>query len=312
MKAIIMAGGYAKRMWPLTKEIAKPLLPVAGKPIIDYVLEKIDVDVDKIFISTNERFGPQFKKWIESKNDSRLVLVVEKTRSEEEKLGAVGAIDLLIKEQNIDDDILIIGGDNLLTFTISQFISGNKNNPIVACYDFEDPSKLANTYGTVEVENNKVIGFEEKPSEPKSSLASTACYFYPKHVLPMFKEYLSEGHSKDAPGFFLKWLHKKLEVNCFSFETGWYDIGDRESYIKANQEFFEGSMIEGEAQESEVIRSYVGKNSVVMNSTLENCVVLDKCEVIESNLKNCVVGFSSVISNTEKENELLGSNSQTE
>ncbi|MFC2174368.1 NDP-sugar synthase [archaeon] len=238
MKAIIMAGGYAKRLWPLTKDKAKPLLPVGGKPMIDYIWgEMKGLDLETIYVSTNELFAQQFQEWIDSKNDSRLVLAVEKTLSEEEKLGAIGAIDLLIETYGIDDDLMIVAGDNLTEMKFSGFVGSFDSRPLVALYDLGDKSKAANKYGVVETNGDLVVGFEEKPAEPKTSLISSGFYVYPKETLPMFKEYLAEGNSKDAPGFFLAWLHKKTDVKAYVFSDLWYDIGDLESYEKANQIF---------------------------------------------------------------------------
>lgn len=238
MKAIIMAGGFAKRLWPLTKETAKPLLPVAGKPMIDYIWDEIkELDLEKIYISTNEKFGPQFKGWIESKNDPRLVLAVEPTRSEDEKLGSIGAIGLLIETYGIDDDLMILAGDNLTKLEMKKFVDAFEGRPLVALYKLGDKAKAANRYGVVETRDGIIVGFEEKPAEPKTSLISSGFYLYPAKTLPLFKDYLSEGNNKDSPGFFLEWLHKKTQVKAFVFDELWYDIGDIESYNKANEIF---------------------------------------------------------------------------
>ena len=238
MKAIIMAGGFAKRLWPLTKETAKPLLPVGGKPIIDYIWDGLKkLDVETVYISTNEKFGPQFKEWVEEKNDPRLVLAVEPTRSEEEKIGSIGAMNLLIETYRIDDDLMILAGDNLTEMSLQSFVDDFDNRPLVALFDLGDKAKAANRYGVVETREDIVVGFEEKPAEPKTSLISSGFYLYPAKTLPLFKEYLSEGNNKDSPGFFLEWLHKKAQVKAFVFEGIWYDIGDIESYEKANEEF---------------------------------------------------------------------------
>ncbi|MCK4327408.1 MAG: nucleotidyltransferase family protein [Candidatus Diapherotrites archaeon] len=238
MKAIIMAGGYAKRLWPLTKDKAKPLLPVGGKPMVDYIWGELEgLELEKVYVSTNELFAQQFQEWIESKSDARLVLAVEPTRSEEEKLGSIGAISLLIETYGIDDDLMIVAGDNLTEMKFSGFVNAFDGRPLVALYDLGDKAKAANKYGVVETRDGIVVGFEEKPAEPKTSLISSGFYIYPKETLPLFKEYLSEGNAKDAPGFFLEWLHKKAEVKAYVFSDLWYDIGDLESYEKANEIF---------------------------------------------------------------------------
>jgi len=236
MKAIIMAGGYAKRLWPLTKDRAKPLLPVGGKPMIDYIWDDIKgLEIDTIYISTNEKFAPQFEEWIKSKDDPRLVLAVEPTKSEEEKLGAIGAINLLIKTYGIDDDLLIVEGDNLTDMEMSGFVGAYDGRPLVALYDLGDRMKAANRYGVVEVDGDIIMGFEEKPAAPKTSLISSGFYIYPAKALPLFNEYLEAGNNRDSPGFFLEWLHKHAQVKAFVFSDMWFDIGDLESYKKADE-----------------------------------------------------------------------------
>ncbi len=236
MKAIIMAGGYARRLWPLTKDKAKPLLPVGGRPIIDYIWGSISkLDVGKVYISTNEKFASQFKEWIAQKDDPRLVLAVEPSRSEKEKLGSIGAIELLIKTYGIDDDLLIAAGDNLTDMGMGEFVAAYDGRPLVALYDLNDKAKAANKYGVVEVEGGVIVGFEEKPAEPKSSLISSGFYLYPAKALPLFREYLAGGNNRDSPGFFLEWLHKREDVKAFVFSGMWFDIGDLESYKKADE-----------------------------------------------------------------------------
>ena len=238
MKIVIMAGGYAKRLWPLTKETAKPLLPIGGRPMLDYLWEQVkQLDAQAIYVSTNEKFGPQFKEWIRAKKDDRLVLAVEPTRSEEEKLGSIGAISLLIDTYKIDDDLMIVAGDNLTRMSLKKFRDAFDGRPLVALYDLGDRSKAANKYGVVETKDGIVTGFQEKPTQPKTSLISSGFYIYPRKTLPLFKKYLAEGNSKDSPGYFLEWLHKKADVKAFPFTDEWYDIGDLDSYRKADQNF---------------------------------------------------------------------------
>lgn len=307
MKCIIMAGGYAKRLWPLTKEIAKPLLPVAGKPIISYILDKLEQvsPIDIIYISTNRLFAKQFEEWKASVQTSKKIeIVVEETLSEEEKLGAIGALRFLIREKKIDDDLLVVAGDNLLGFEMADFANAFGDKPLVALSDIGDKSK-ASSYGVAALEGKRITSFVEKPDEPQSSLVSTACYLYPKHVLQLFDAYFEQGQPKDAPGHFLTWLHKLIEVEAFVFKGTWFDIGSREAYIRANLEHFDGSMLGSEPDASEVERSYVGKGCTITNSRIRNCVILDNCTIEGCTLSDCVVSNGTELKKEEKEAEIL-------
>ena len=178
MKAIILAGGFAKRMWPLTKEKPKHLLPIAGRPMLDHVLTKFDSidDLDEIFISTNARFEEHFKKYLRSVNTNKTIsLFIEDTLSEGEKLGSVGALGFLLRQKKIDDELIVIGGDNLFEFEMIKLIDNFRSNQanIVALYNVGSIEK-ARLYGVVDVNDcKKIIGFQEKPKEPKRSPNNT-------------------------------------------------------------------------------------------------------------------------------------------
>ncbi len=242
MKALILAGGYATRLMPVTKHIPKPLLPVNGKPIINHIIEEVDKldSVDEIIISTNKKFENHFNFWKRGISTSKpLDIVVEPTLSEGEKFGSIKAIDYIIKRKKLNDDLMIIAGDNLFTFDLREFEKSFKKNraPHVALYDIKK-KELAKRFGVMKIdENNVVVEFEEKPSEPKSTLVSTACYIFPKEVLPLFDEYVSNGFNKDSPGFFLQWLYKKTNIIGYPFEGKWFDIGTLDAYDECVEYF---------------------------------------------------------------------------
>ncbi len=242
MDAIVLAGGFAKRLWPLTKELPKPLLPVAGKPIIEYILENLDgiEDLDKIYISINQKFEPHFKEWSKGvKLGKELEIVVEPATCENDKMGAVGALGFLIRQKEICSDLLVVAGDNLFDFDIKKFITGKDNGfPVVALYDMEKKERIKKKYGVVVLdEKNMIKELHEKPEKPVSTIISTGCYFFPKKAVEMIHEYLSVGNNPDAPGFFISWLTKRLAVQGFVFdgESKWFDIGSVESYEEAKK-----------------------------------------------------------------------------
>jgi len=288
VKAVILAGGFAKRLWPITLQKAKPLLPIGDKLIIEHIFENIrKAGIVDIYISTNQKFAPSFAEWA---RDKGVEVIVEPTHSEKEKMGSLGALNALFAEQEFHEDCLVIAGDNIIPFQVKDFVDSFKGNMLVALCDLGSLEN-ASKYGVVSVENNKVIGFEEKPENPKSSLISTACYLYPSHCIDLLSEYLSKGNNKDAPGFFLEWLYKKEEVNAFVFKGKWYDVGDRESYLQANLECYG--------------KTYVHPSAKVSRSELKNCIVLENAVIEDSELENCVVGPSVVLHKEKRQNELI-------
>jgi glucose-1-phosphate thymidylyltransferase len=242
MKAIVLAGGFAKRMWPLTKNKPKQLLPLAGRPMLDYVLEKLEPvsELNQVFISTNAKFEDSFKTYLTTISTNKSIeLFIEDTHSEQEKLGSVGALGFLIRENKIDDELIVIGGDNLFEFQMNEFLSFFKLKVanVVALYDL-DSIEDAKLYGVVEVDsNNKIIGFSEKPSQPRSTLVSTACYLFTRTGVKNILRYLDEGNDPDKIGHFIEWLYQNDDTFGFLYKGYWFDIGSFESYDSAN-EFF--------------------------------------------------------------------------
>lgn len=242
---MILAGGFAKRMWPLTMDFPKTLLPVAGKPVIDHILEKLSrVDeLDEIYVSTNKRFEDIFSKWIKehkSKRGKKLNLIVEPALREEEKFGSVKAIEYFIKQNRIKDDVLIIGGDNLFSFEMADFLDFTKEKkaPVVAFFDIRDIEAVREKFGVCVLDKDKkIVEFQEKPKEPKSTLVSTCIYHFPKKTTKMVSEYLKNKNNPDAPGYFINWLSQKTPVYGFVSKEKWYDIGSQEIYKQADREF---------------------------------------------------------------------------
>jgi glucose-1-phosphate thymidylyltransferase len=242
MKAVVLAGGFAKRMWPLTKDKPKHLLPIAGRPMLDYILEKLEPvsSLDKIYISTNERFEDQFKDYLDRIESKKTISIfVEETNSEREKLGSVGGLGHLVVENKIEDELLVIGGDNIFSFKMTDFLDYfmSKQANIVALYDVKSKVR-ARLYGIASMDNNgKIINFQEKPSEPQSTQVSTACYAFTRNGVQNILRYLDEGNDPDKIGHFMEWLHKNDDVYGFVFGGIWFDIGSPECYVDANKYF---------------------------------------------------------------------------
>ena len=246
MHSVILAGGFAKRMWPLTKDKPKHLLPIAGRPMLEYVLDKV-INVpgmEKVYVSTNARFQDEFEKFLGSYIGCpayvECELVIEDSFSEGEKLGSVGALGYLIKEKQIDGELLVVGGDNLFDFEITDVHAFYKNKPGLAMvvYDVKD-MELAKLYGIVTLDDDgKIVKFVEKSETPESTLASTACYFFTQDGVKLITRYIEEGNKADALGYFIEWLIQRTDVYGYVHEGSWFDIGSLESYDEANK-FYE-------------------------------------------------------------------------
>jgi len=242
MKGLILAAGYGTRLYPLTLDRPKPLLEVGGKTIMGRLLAKLEqvASCDEVYVVTNAKFFEVINKWKEDKTFGFPVNVInDLTVSNEDRLGAIGDINLVLREKRPGDDLLIMAGDNLFEFEIGDFITfaQEKGHLCIALFDVKD-NVLARQYGIVSLdEGQKVVDFQEKPAEPRSTLASTGIYYLPAGKLQTFDEYMKTGNSKDAPGNFVKWMSENDKVYGFVFTDGWYDIGDKESLKNADMEY---------------------------------------------------------------------------
>ncbi len=247
MKALILAAGYATRLYPLTKEYPKPLLEVGNRPIINYIVDKLEAldDVDEIIVVTNSKFISKFRSWLKHlHSDKRISLVDDLTKNLDDRRGAIGDMDFVIDKRRLKDDLIVLGGDNLFSSGLkdfSFFIKGN-SNPVIGVYNIKNKSE-ARKYGVIKLDkNNKIIDFKEKPQKPASSLIAMCLYYFPKEKLGLVGEYLKNKTSKhDATGFYIDWLSKKSEVYGFIFNGFWYDIGDYKFYRQAKQRLMENA-----------------------------------------------------------------------
>ena len=235
MKAIILAAGYATRLRPLTDSIAKQLLPVGGRPMLDWVCDKVEEVTDDTHLVTNSRFVEDFRRWAAGR--SGVTVHDDGTTSNDDRLGAIGDIAFVLERAGTDDDLLVIAGDNLFDFRLSNLAAVWETKGVasmVAVYDCED-IELATHYGVVEVDaDDRVIGFEEKPSEPRSTLVATATYLYHRTHVPLVERYLGEGNPPDQPGRLVAWLCPREPVYGYRFDGEWFDIGSPEQLLEAD------------------------------------------------------------------------------
>jgi len=197
---VVLCAGYGTRLYPLTKEAPKALLPIRGKPILEYICDKIQLldGVDKVFIVVNGRFFGQFKAWLDN-YPARLPvkLINDGSKNHKDRLGAVRDLAFVVEKENITDDILVLGGDNLFDFGLAEFIKRSLNvspNPVIGIYNLDGKCK-AKKYGVVKTNREgRVIDFCEKPQKLNGSrLVSLCLYYLPKQTLHLLDEYIKNA-----------------------------------------------------------------------------------------------------------------------
>lgn len=244
MKCLILAAGYATRLYPLTKDFPKPLLEVAGKPILDWLIEDLDKTglISEYIVVSNHKFAPIFEQWAEKRNlmfNVKCLILDDGTSSNETRLGAVRDILLAIDSKGIADDLLVMAGDNLLSFSLHDFLAyaQSKNTTCIMRYYEPDESRL-HKCGVAEVDaDGLILSMEEKPANPKSHWCCPPFYFYKKEDLKLFKQGIAEGCGTDAPGSFIAWLSTKTPVHAYEMPGPRYDIGTLESYEAVKRTF---------------------------------------------------------------------------
>jgi glucose-1-phosphate thymidylyltransferase len=241
MIAVVLAGGYAKRLWPLTVDKPKALLPIAGRPIIDYVVEKLaslEPPICKIVLSTNLRFQLQFQKWLETSRHRNIELIPENSSSEQEKLGAVRALADIVDKATLKD-VLVLAGDNLFTDNLEDFIHffREKYAPTVALYHARNLTETRKGSTVKMDENGRILEFKEKPMHPRTTLVGACLYAFPAGINRRLCEYLQLGLATDEPGRFIEWLYKQEPVFGFILKDYLWDIGTLYSYRTARRFF---------------------------------------------------------------------------
>lgn len=244
MKAIILAAGYATRLYPLTKDRPKALLPVGGRPILDYITDEIAAigEIDKLIVISNDLFFKNFKKWADEKQPGypkEIIVINDNTTDDTNKLGAIGDLQYTINKLELDDDIVVIAGDNLFTYRLedSYKIFKETYTDLILAKQIDDVNELRRMAVGILDENNVIVDMEEKPKNPKSDIAFFATYFYRKDTVKLIDKYLKEGNSPDAPGNFPAWLYTRKKVLAHLFEGQCYDIGTFESYEEVQKLF---------------------------------------------------------------------------
>lgn len=245
MKAILLAAGYATRLRPLTERIAKPLLPIAGRPMIERILDKVMevAEIDAVHVVTNHRFAAGFTEWA-ARQQTRAPIRVhdDGTSSNEDRLGALGDIRFTIDRAGLADDLMVIAGDNLFEFSLADYVGFWKTKGEASTIAlFRCPEReLVKEYSVVEIDaSDRVVSFTEKPEDPKSDLVGIATYIYHRSHVPYLQRYLAEGNSSDQPGNFVAWLCSRANVFGYRFPGEWLDIGNHAQLLEADNRWRE-------------------------------------------------------------------------
>lgn len=244
MKALILAAGYATRLYPLTENQPKPLLPIAGKPMLEHVIGKLNAGggIDELFVVTNEKFAGHFEEWARGYTGEgvpKITVVNDHSTNDDNKLGAIGDLHYVVTQQDVDDDLIVVAGDNLFSESIAGFVTfaKEKRAPVLGVYDVKSLDE-AKKYGVVDLdEEGRLLSFVEKPEEPASSLVGIALYYYPRSVISMIRQYIDEGNNPDQPGRLIQWLAPRTDVYTWSVPGTWYDIGSKETLAEADRIF---------------------------------------------------------------------------
>ncbi|MEF8851463.1 MAG: sugar phosphate nucleotidyltransferase [Haloarculaceae archaeon] len=318
MDAVVLAGGYATRLWPITRNRPKMLLPIGETTVIDRVLGQLEDDdrVDTVYISTNERFADEFRDHVADRDYGKTQLSVEETTDEDEKFGVVGALAQLVDREGVEDeDLLVVAGDNVISFEMSEFIDSFEaaDGPTLAAYDVGS-TELASAYGTLSVDENDVVTrMQEKPEDPDTTLVSIACYAFPADAV-RFEEYLAGDNNPDEPGWFIMWLVDHERVIAFEFDEAWFDIGTPESYLETVAWQLDGGTIV--ADEATLADVELGENVHVMgdarvvDSTLDNSVVFPGATVRDCEVTGSIVDRDASLDSLVLDGALIGENTR--
>jgi len=271
MKAVVLAGGYATRMWPITKHRPKMFLPIGESTVIDRIFAELEADdrIDEVYVSTNQRFAPDFEAHLADSEFDKPRLSVEETTEEDDKFGVVGALAQLIDRENVDDDLLVIAGDNLISFAVSDFLDYFEDHdaPTRAAYDVGSREK-AKSYGLVELEGGPRRRLSGETRRSQEHARFDRLLRVPRQSLDLLPTYLEDGNNPDEPGWFVQWLQNREATYAYTFEGAWYDIGTPESYLDAVSWHLDGESLVADSVTLE--DTEIGENVHVMSdATLE-------------------------------------------
>jgi glucose-1-phosphate thymidylyltransferase len=302
---LLLAGGFATRLWPLTEKRAKPLLPLAGKALIRHILDGLPKDFP-IIISTNKQFEEAFLELQEDYPQRDLQIFIEDSASDKHKKGALAATSMVIDHFKIDNPLLLIAGDNYFGFSLEDFWDSYDGRTLLASYDTKS-LEAAKQFGVLSVENGKLASFVEKPQDPPSTLISTGCYLFEPDHLTHISDY-SQIAADNLGGIFEYLLEKNAHIDVFPFEEDWIDIGSFESYLQAHAQLLKGQRVHKSAsvKDSELGQGVdIGADCIVENSMLDQVIIMEGCTIRNSRLRGCVIDKDCVIEGIDLDRKML-------
>ncbi|MDR5656835.1 NDP-sugar synthase [Halodesulfurarchaeum sp. HSR-GB] len=313
MDAVVLAGGYATRLWPITKHRPKMFLPIGSETVIDRIFAELEADerIETVYVSTNERFAPDFREHLKSTDYEKPQLSIEETTAESEKFGVIGALAQLVDREGVTDDLIVLAGDNLISFDVSEFVDffESRGTPTIAAYDVGSRER-AKSYGLVELDGTAVTNFQEKPADPQSTLVSIATYAFPAESLSQLETYLAGDNNPDEPGWFIQWLQERGPVHAFTFDGAWFDIGTPESYLDAVRWALDGETVV--AEDATLVDSTLGENVHVMggarieDSQVHNAVIFPNTTIRNCEVRDSIIDEETCIENIDFSGALVG------
>jgi glucose-1-phosphate thymidylyltransferase len=292
-------------------------LPVGTETVIDEIFADLEADdrIETVYVSTNERFAGEFEEYLAESGFEKPQVSIEDTTAESEKFGVVGALAQLIDREGIDDDLVVVAGDNLISFDVAEFVDffEETGTTSIAAYDVGSRER-AKSYGLVELDGTEVVDFQEKPEDPNSTLVSIACYAYPQETLELFETYLDNDNNPDEPGWFVQWLQERQTVNAFTFDGAWFDIGTPEAYLDTVAWKLNGDTVVHE--DATVENSELGENVHVMagaevvDSTVSDSVIFPNARIHDAEIRRSIVDEETEISGLDLSTALVGAHSE--
>jgi glucose-1-phosphate thymidylyltransferase len=308
--ALILAGGFATRLWPLTEKRAKPLLPLAGKPLICHIIDRIPLTIP-IIISTNRVFQEDFVGLKHSYPERNISIFIEDSTDDKAKKGALGATSLTIESFGITTPLLLIAGDNYFGFDMEDFLKSYSGKTLLASYDTKS-LQTARQFGVLEVAGKRLVSFVEKPLDPPSTLISTGCYLFSPAHLPFIQEYAKKS-ADNLGGIFEYLLQKNEEIDVYSFTEEWIDIGSFESYLDAHRLLSKENRI---ASTTRLVNSIlgesveIGENCLLEGAEIENSILLENCVIKNARIRGCIIDKNCVIEGVDLDRKMIRAGSR--
>lgn len=311
MDAVILAGGYGTRMWPVTNTLPKMLFPLGNGTVLDRLLTDLGANerIEQIYLSTNRRFATQFETAVAGR-DETVTVSVEETNSDADKHGAIGGLHALYTRENLSDELLVVAGDNVFGFDLGTFVDAfaNRQSSVIATHDVGSLERARN-YGVVETKDDCIVSFHEKPSSPASTLVSIGCYGFNATIGESLTTYLEQGLPADNIGSFIGWLVETDTVSAFRSEEPWFDVGAPAPYREAVAWNLDGGAKTADSASSVesvlTAGSFVGERATVERSSLTSTIVLPGATVRNCELRDSIIGPGTTVENRHLANGLL-------